>query len=651
MRQLIPVLFALGYGLSLAAGLVFYFEGGRTSTFWPAVGLLTGALLITPVRRWPMLLVIAAVVFLGVMLLADLRSDALFLGGSLLVNLCEPLLVAALMRRFIPRPAQPDRTSWVLAFLLIGVVLGPAIGSIAGVLVIPASSSAATSTGDWLQWWFADGLGMLLVTPVVLAWKRFSRIAWRPPLTVEAVVITTVMIALVSLIIAEAANIERDVRLLTYLSIPLFVWSAARLPLQVPVTLNLCFCVMLIMLTDAGIGSFIARFVDLNASDEPTGVEGITILLRDVGSLQVFIVVMSMTVLFLAAAMSERLHAVTSRLEAEETSRSREAQVDLLFTQMPGGLWTVDRELVFTSTAGSMLSKLSLEDDSLVGRTLQEVLNTDDPTYRPIASHMKALEGEAGEYEVRWGGKLFRARVEPMRNKTGQVVGAIGAAIDITDRKQFEESLEREARVQQLLLRELDHRVRNNLGTLLSLIQLSARRAASKEALAEMMAGRVQAMAIAHSQLSAARFTAGSVRPLIAALLSAMHVSDRVHQTGPDIPLSVAQTSALAMIVHELLTNSQKYGALTHARGRIDIETSIDVEHQTGLLRWTETDGPTIAEAPRAGVGLSIVEGLARTDLRGRVSFNFRSDGAQHTIEFPLDEESQRLPGDQGAPP
>lgn len=639
MQRLLPVLFAIGYVLCLAIGLAFYFEGEHASTFWPAVGLLTAALLCVPTRRWPLYLIIAAAAFCGVMLSIDVRTDPVFLVVSLLINLGEPLLVASLMRRSVRHPAQPERTAWVLAFLLFGVVLGPAAGSVVGVLVIPDQNSASTFTEDWLRWWFADGLGMLLVTPVVLAWKCFSREAWRRPQMIEVALLSIAMVGLISLILTGAAATDNGVRMLTYLSIPLLVWSAARLPLQVPVTLNLLFAIVLIMLTDAGIGSFIARFVGIENASMPTESDGRIVPLRAVGALQAFIAVMTTTVLYLAAVMIERNRALAGRRSAEETSREHQAQVDLLVTHMPGGLWTVDCDLVFTSTSGSMLNEFNLEDDALVGQTFFEVVDSKDRTYPPIACHLQALRGKAGEYEIEWGGRRFRARVEPVRDTAGDIVGAIGAALDITDRAQFEQSLEREARVQQLLLSELDHRVRNNLGTLLSLIQLSARRVDTKEALAEAMAGRVRAMAVAHSQLSAARFTASSLHQLVDALLAAMHLKDRVRRVGPDIPLSVAQTSALAMIVHELLTNSQKYGALIEPDGRIDIETSMDVETQTCRLRWVELDGPKIDSEPTAGVGLSIVEGLARTDLRGRISFDFRSTGAQHTIEFPLDAE------------
>ncbi|MEW6058581.1 MAG: PAS domain-containing protein [Actinomycetota bacterium] len=108
---------------------------------------------------------------------------------------------------------------------------------------------------------------------------------------------------------------------------------------------------------------------------------------------------------------------------------------------MPVAVWTVDRSLRFTMSEGGGLASLGIEPRESVGRTLYEFFGTDDPTFPPIAAHVRALDGEAVTQELSWMDRAFDARVQPLRNSNGEVVGVIGFAIDATDRARVEAAL------------------------------------------------------------------------------------------------------------------------------------------------------------------------------------------------------------------
>ncbi len=129
------------------------------------------------------------------------------------------------------------------------------------------------------------------------------------------------------------------------------------------------------------------------------------------------------------------------RKRAEEKIRESEARLRVLVEQLPAGLWTVDKNLSFTSAVGAGLAKLGLKRDSVAGISLQEYFGTTEPGFLPIAAHRRAVAGEATTFHAEWKGGSYTCHVEPLRNKDGEIQGAICMALDISDRRQLEEQL------------------------------------------------------------------------------------------------------------------------------------------------------------------------------------------------------------------
>lgn len=129
------------------------------------------------------------------------------------------------------------------------------------------------------------------------------------------------------------------------------------------------------------------------------------------------------------------------RKRAEEKIRESEARLRLLVGQLPAVLWTIDKDLRFTSALGAGLARLRLKPNQIVGLSLPEYFETADQSFLPIAAHRRAVAGEAVTFHVEWKGGSYTCHVEPLRTAEGELQGAICMALDITDRRQLEEQL------------------------------------------------------------------------------------------------------------------------------------------------------------------------------------------------------------------
>jgi two-component system cell cycle sensor histidine kinase/response regulator CckA len=129
------------------------------------------------------------------------------------------------------------------------------------------------------------------------------------------------------------------------------------------------------------------------------------------------------------------------RKRAEEKVRESEARLRVLIEQLPAVLWTVDKDLRFTSVLGAGLTRLGLKPNQLVGLSLLEYFETADQTFLPIAAHRRAVAGEAMTFHVEWKSGSYACHAEPLRDASGKLQGAICMSLDITDRKQLEEQL------------------------------------------------------------------------------------------------------------------------------------------------------------------------------------------------------------------
>lgn len=229
--------------------------------------------------------------------------------------------------------------------------------------------------------------------------------------------------------------------------------------------------------------------------------------------------------------------------------------------------------------------------------------------------------------EVRW----LSSRGEVVRDAAGRARILRGINQDVTERRRAEER-------QMLLAREVDHRAKNALAVVQSIVALT--RDADPVRFRAAVIGRIAAMARAHTLLAREGWRAAELRELVEAEV-APHVAgapdapDRVAVAGPDVALQPDAAQPLAMAIHELATNAAKYGALSRPEGRVEIAWESTAEG--GLsLRWTERGGPALDSPPvRQGFGSSVVRNTVERQLGGAVRFDWRPDGLECTLVLP----------------
>lgn len=208
---------------------------------------------------------------------------------------------------------------------------------------------------------------------------------------------------------------------------------------------------------------------------------------------------------------------------------------------------------------------------------------------------------------------------------------------------------------QELLISELNHRVRNILNLIRGLVSQSKSDAKTVEQFTETVGGRVHALARAHDQITKENWNGASLRGLIQTECDAYFAekSGRVTINGPEIDLSPEAFSTCALVIHELVTNSAKYGALSDSRGRIIVE--IDLADDGALLmNWTEEDGPPVKPPTRRGFGSTVIERSIPYELKGKAKISYNLSGLSANFMIPsvhVESVSSAAPSAQQAKP
>lgn len=231
----------------------------------------------------------------------------------------------------------------------------------------------------------------------------------------------------------------------------------------------------------------------------------------------------------------------------------------------------------------------------------------------------------ASDGQCRW--VEFTGRFE--RDVAGRSERFVGFVADITERKQAEEH-------QNMLMAELDHRVKNILAVVQSIAHLSLGRGAGPDA-PDRLVGRITALAQSHSLLAGSRWEGASFRALVEGAIAPYRgaEADRVVTAGPDFQVTPKAAQTLSLALHELFTNAAKYGALSCPQGRVRAEW-----HMTGdrlVFTWREQGGPLIEVPPaRKGFGSLLIERTLSAELAGEVVLDYARDGLRAVIDLPF---------------
>jgi PAS domain S-box-containing protein len=329
--------------------------------------------------------------------------------------------------------------------------------------------------------------------------------------------------------------------------------------------------------------------------------------------------------------------------EAEERARSERAaqQLAAIVESSEDAIVAKDLNGVITSWNRGAERLFGYTADEAVGQPITIVIPVDRLDEEPqILARIR--RGERVEHfetiRRRKDGSLVEISlmISPIRNRAGEIVGASKIARDITELKRSRER-------QILLLREMSHRVKNLFALAGAVITLGARTAQSPEELAEQVRNRLATLARAHElTLPDLRreqaVTPTTLEALLRTIVSPFESQDagRITIGGPDVAVGGHAVTGLALLLHELVTNAAKYGALSSATGRLVIGWT--VEDATLALSWVEQDGPAADGITKAdGFGTWLVDSTVKGQLQGRITRRWATDGLTILITMPMD--------------
>ncbi len=191
-----------------------------------------------------------------------------------------------------------------------------------------------------------------------------------------------------------------------------------------------------------------------------------------------------------------------------------------------------------------------------------------------------------------------------------------------------------------LLIEELNHRVKNTLAILQSIAVQTFRSASRSER--EKFEGRLGALAEAHNLLSTEKWQGSELQDVVKRVLQPylLNNPERMKMFGPHVPLSPRVAVILSMIVHEIATNAAKYGALSNDSGTVTVDWEVITENATKKLRliWTEAGGPHVTAPVQRGFGSRLIERSARDQLGGEATVDFLPRGVVYTVTCTLED-------------
>lgn len=339
-----------------------------------------------------------------------------------------------------------------------------------------------------------------------------------------------------------------------------------------------------------------------------------------------------------AAASLLKIKDEARRRALKEAALSREEQrLAMALDAANVGSWLWDIRAGTVAGNGAMMRMFELPAErTLTAKSVFGAIHPDDrgATFSKLRQAMAANEEYDGMFRIRANGRwlLGRGRVHD-RDSKGAALTFLGMTIDVS---------EQQASVQRtrLLLKELNHRVKNTLAMLQSLARQTLRQTSDPAEFMTAFAGRLQAISEAHGLLS--DYEWGTIR--LAELISKQlkpYVSDYAEQVEihkDEVLLGPDQAVGLGLVLHELATNAVKYGALSVPKGKIVMTARSVVEENGAVLHltWTEVGGPPVREPRRRGFGSLLIERSLDKIIGSSVKVEYLPAGVTALIRLPL---------------
>jgi two-component sensor histidine kinase len=192
------------------------------------------------------------------------------------------------------------------------------------------------------------------------------------------------------------------------------------------------------------------------------------------------------------------------------------------------------------------------------------------------------------------------------------------------------------------LTRELNHRVKNTLANVLSIVTLTRRRATSLDEFADGLDGRIRALSATHDLLTQSDWGTTPIEAVAAAELAPYTRTgeDVLDMEGPPVELAPNDALSLGLALHELATNAAKYGALSVPGGRVSLRWSL-VDESLAQIDWCEAGGPEVSASRPRGFGTDLIEKIVAHELRNPVQLVFAPEGVRCSLRVPVRQPSE----------
>lgn len=325
---------------------------------------------------------------------------------------------------------------------------------------------------------------------------------------------------------------------------------------------------------------------------------------------------------------------ITIRRTVETDLRQVSMRLDAILANTTMAVFLMDerQHCVFMNKAAEDLTGYTF--DEMTGRPLHDVIHHSYPDGSPFPLSECAIDrafpenaGAQGEdVFVRKDGSFYPVAftASPVQDHEAKVVGTIIEARDISEAKRLEEA-------RNLLMREVDHRARNVLAVVHSLTRLT--HADDLESYKVALAGRIHALARAQSSLANRRWEGGRLEDVVRDELEALCPRDRIDVEGPEVSLSPEQVQPISLLLHELATNANKYGACSQENGRVSVRWTREGRQVT--LSWRESGGPPVSTPEREGFG-SVLKSSVVRQINGLMTRHWETTGLVVEVTFPL---------------
>lgn len=327
----------------------------------------------------------------------------------------------------------------------------------------------------------------------------------------------------------------------------------------------------------------------------------------------------------------ERMRLEEQRARALSELKDSEERFRLMSEHAPVMIWMSDQNGSCLHLNRMLRDFWNVEESALKSFDWRTTMHEDDIpkiTTAMIDAHVRhkpvTVDGRYrcvnGEY------RTLRTVAQPRFEKGGRFAGMTGVNIDITEQQRAEEQRE-------LLMAELNHRVKNTLAVVQGLAHQTFRK--TDRVAMRAFEGRLLALAGAHSLLTRANWENASLRKLAADALQAGG-GRRILVEGPDIMLSPRFALSLALAFHELFTNTLKYGALSAESGSVRVTWAPHADGKTLVIRWMESGGPETKPPKQRGFGSLLIEKALAQDVQGDVTMDYRPGGLTCSITLPF---------------